>query len=184
MAQMKRFSIVVAACQNNGIGVNNQLPWRLRKEMNYFTRITSASCEGKQNAVVMGRKTWDSIPDKFRPLPNRVNVVLSNSLGQVPDGVYLFKSLKESLTSLSQNDSIDQIFIIGGAQVYKEAIEMNECEKVYLTKIDAHFECDTFFPEVDLTIYKPICLPEVPTEEQQESNIKYKFFVYQRSSLA
>lgn len=74
---MSRLTLIVAATKSNGIGQNGQLPWRLPKEMKYFARITSHAPENAQNAVVMGRNTWESIPNKFRPLPNRLNVVIS-----------------------------------------------------------------------------------------------------------
>lgn len=76
---MSRLTVVVAATSANGIGKGGQLPWRLPKEMAYFAKVTSAAPEGKTNAVVMGRNTWDSIPPKFRPLQKRTNVVISHN---------------------------------------------------------------------------------------------------------
>ena len=78
---MSRYTIIVAATKANGIGANGRLPWRLSKEMKYFAQVTSAAPEGKQNVVVMGRNTWESIPKKFRPLPRRFNVVISRNRG-------------------------------------------------------------------------------------------------------
>lgn len=79
---MKRgFSIVVAACRNNGIGKDGKLPWSLPGDMAQFKRVTSQTVDQtKQNAVIMGRLTWNSIPDKFRPLPKRLNVILSRNV--------------------------------------------------------------------------------------------------------
>ena len=74
---MSRLTLIVAATKANGIGQNGNLPWRLPKEMSYFAKVTSHAPEGKQNRVIMGRKTWESIPAKFRPLRDRLNVVLS-----------------------------------------------------------------------------------------------------------
>lgn len=76
---MSRLTIIVAATKSNGIGQNSRLPWRLPKEMAYFAHVTSNAPEGKSNAVVMGRKTWESIPKKFRPLPKRTNIVISRN---------------------------------------------------------------------------------------------------------
>jgi len=76
---MFRLTLIVAATKTNGIGQNARLPWRLPKEMAYFVRITSNAPEGHSNAVIMGRNTWESIPKKFRPLPNRVNIVTSRN---------------------------------------------------------------------------------------------------------
>src|SRR5882724_9147237 len=125
----KSFAIITAVCHNNGIGFEGRLPWKLKDEMSYFTRITSSAAEDKRNAVIMGRKTWESIPLKYRPLNNRVNVVLSKSLDQLPKGAdYLFASLSKSIEELSSDQSIDKLFVIGGQEVYKEAIDCNECE--------------------------------------------------------
>lgn len=81
---MSRFTIIVAATQSNGIGQKGRLPWRLPKEMAYFARMTSSAPEGSQNAVIMGRNTWESIPNKFRPLAKRVNLVLSKNKDYSP----------------------------------------------------------------------------------------------------
>jgi len=76
---MSRLTLIVAATSTNGIGKGGQLPWRLPKEMAYFAKVTSAAPEGKTNAVIMGRNTWESIPPKFKPLQRRTNIVLSRN---------------------------------------------------------------------------------------------------------
>lgn len=76
---MSRLTIIVAATKANGIGQNSRLPWQLPKEMKYFAKVTSTAPEGERNAVIMGRNTWESIPTKHRPLPNRVNIVTSRN---------------------------------------------------------------------------------------------------------
>jgi dihydrofolate reductase len=76
---MFRLTIIVAATKNNGIGQNSTLPWHLPKEMKYFAHATSAAPDGKSNAVIMGRNTWESIPKKYRPLSNRVNLIISRN---------------------------------------------------------------------------------------------------------
>jgi len=76
---MSRLTIIVAATKASGIGVNNSLPWRLPKELKYFTQATSNATDGQQNAVIMGRNTWESIPKKNRPLSNRYNIILSRN---------------------------------------------------------------------------------------------------------
>jgi len=76
---MFRLTIIVAATKHDGIGYNSTLPWRLPKEMKYFAQTTSAAPNGKVNAVIMGRNTWESIPKRHRPLPNRVNIVISRN---------------------------------------------------------------------------------------------------------
>lgn len=182
MNQTKSFAIIAAVCRDNGIGKSNNLPWRLKKEMDFFTRITSGtSSPSKKNAVIMGRKTWESIPAKFKPLPNRINVLLSKlSIEKPKEAHHLFKSLEESVSFLYKSEEVDKIFIIGGAGVYKESMAMNDCQKIYLTRIDADFDCDTFFPEINDNLFKLIQDPDVPDEEQEENGIKYKYHVYQR----
>ena len=183
MSNKKSIAMIAAVCHNNGIGFEGRLPWRLKNEMSYFTRVTSTSTDGKRNAVIMGRKTWQSIPPKFRPLVNRVNVVLSQTLSEVPKGAdYLFPSLRQSIEVLSKDDSIDKMFVIGGQEVYKEAIDSNEFEYIYLTRIDGHFQCDAFFPEVDPKQFENITEEDkdIPQEVQEENGLKYQFFLYKR----
>ena len=75
-----RLTLIAAATQSNGIGFKSSLPWRLRKEMAYFTRVTSEAPEGSVNAVIMGRKSWECIPNKYRPLVNRANVIITRNI--------------------------------------------------------------------------------------------------------
>jgi len=136
----KPLSIIVACASDGGIGKAGQLPWRLPGDMAYFKRITtetsaSAAGEGaKLNAVIMGRKTWDSIPAKFRPLPGRVNVVLSRNpaaLG-LPADVLGATSLEDALAAVDNRADIEQCFCIGGAEIYKECFEHARLSKVCL----------------------------------------------------
>src|SRR5689334_4792565 len=101
------FSIIVAVDEQFGIGRNKLLPWNIPGDMKHFKEITTRSSEGKQNFVIMGRKTWDSIPEKFRPLPGRVNCVLSRDLQMVlPAGVLRKTGLQEALHYAWQQDSV------------------------------------------------------------------------------
>ena len=180
-AGLKELAIISAACRSNGIGFKGKLPWRLPKEMAYFTRISSTSRNNSKNAVIMGRKTWDSIPKKFRPLEGRVNVVLSKSLSSRPEGVdYLFSSIEEAVSSLSSISEIDRLFIIGGSSLYEETVKSPLCSKIYLTRIDADFECDTFFPEFDHKVFTETQEEGVPSEVQTENGISYTFHVYSK----
>jgi dihydrofolate reductase len=181
-AGVKDLAVISALCRSNGIGLKGDLPWRLRKEMAYFTRITSTARDDNcKNAVIMGRKTWDSIPDKYRPLEGRINVVLSKTLTVSPKGAdYLFSSLEEAVSILSSVPSIDRLFVIGGSSVYEEALKSSFCSKVYLTRIDADFECDTFFPHFDDKDFLETKEESVPTEIQEEKGIRYTYHVYSR----
>ncbi|MEE6458704.1 hypothetical protein FKM82_000391 [Ascaphus truei] len=118
---------IVAVCPpGQGIGRSGSLPWPpLRNEFKHFQRLTMTSTvEGKQNAVIMGRKTWISIPEKNRPLKERINIVLSRELMEPPQGAHhLAKSLDEALELLQfpdLKDKVDDVWIIGGSSLYKE----------------------------------------------------------------
>ena len=155
---MISFSIIVAVDSKLGIGKNGGLPWHLPADLKHFKEITTRGTSSeRQNAVVMGRKTWESIPEKFRPLANRLNVVISRQdYLAVPEGVVHVKSLSEALNFLSvQVSEICGIFVIGGAQIFSQAVVHPACEKIYLTRIEHEYECDTFFPDV-LQNFTPI----------------------------
>lgn len=137
-AEKRRFSVVVAVCKKSrGIGKDGQLPWRLRSDMAYFKQLTRSTHDPcKRNAVIMGRKTWQSIPAKFRPLDDRVNIVLSRNPSAVselslPEGVICAESLDKALELLDENSelggTVENVFIIGGSSVYAEAIKSPSC---------------------------------------------------------
>lgn len=163
-------TLIVAATPKMGIGRNGQLPWpALKSEMAYFARVTRRAPAGAVNAVLMGRRTWDSIPPRFRPLRGRLNVVLTRrpeeSLGlglgkeKGVEGPLIARGLVEAMRALQERldgdgqgakmEGMGKVFVIGGAEVYKRALEMNEARRVLLTRVKTEFECDTFFP-VDL----------------------------------
>ena len=146
---LKPFNIIVAHDLNYGIGINNDIPWHLPVDMAYFKDITTTAATDKKNAVIMGRKTWESIPQKFRPLPNRQNIVLSRTQNTLT-GAQVVQSLDDALDYCDQNDNIDQIFVIGGSQIYEAAITHKRCQQLYITKVYQSFDCDAYFPT-----YKP-----------------------------
>ncbi|TMQ08881.1 MAG: dihydrofolate reductase [Deltaproteobacteria bacterium] len=140
------FDIVVAADLDWGIGKANGLPWpKLRGDLQHFKRITQAASEGQRNAVVMGRKTWESKEVAGRPLPSRLNVVVSRGELAVPAGVVVVHSLDEAL---SVGDA-ETIFVVGGAGLIRAAIERPDLRFVYLTRIDQRFDCDVRMPDLD-----------------------------------
>jgi len=144
------FSIVVATDSKNGIGINGNLPWRLSEDMKHFRDLTTGKHE-YHNAVIMGRKTWESIPSKFRPLPKRQNIVLSRN----PE----FECPGLPVTVLGSFDTAVQAlcsraFVIGGSEIYKEALDHPQCEDMYITRVRGEFECDTFFPPFEKIFYE------------------------------
>ena len=137
----KKFALVVATDSKRGIGIDGSLPWRLKHDMSHFKNLTMGRTQGK-NAVIMGRKTWESIPEKFRPLPGRINVVMSrNRSYPLPMETKRASSLDEALEV-----EADRLFVIGGAEIYSSAIDHDGCESIYVTRIDKEYECDTVFP--------------------------------------
>nr|XP_048706015.1 dihydrofolate reductase isoform X1 [Caretta caretta] len=174
---------IAAVCQNMGIGKNGDLPWPpLRNEFKYFQRMTmTTTVEGKQNALIMGKRTWFSIPEKNRPLKDRINIVLSRELKETPKGAdYLAKSLDDALVLLDSPElksKVDMVWIIGGSSVYKAAMEKPVHQRLFVTRILQEFESDTFFPEIDLKKYKHLPeYPGVPADVQEENGIRYTIY--------
>ncbi len=140
------FDIVVAADLDWGIGKDNGLPWpKLRADLRHFKKTTSTASPGKRNAIVMGRKTWESKEVGKAALPNRLNVVVSRSAYEVPAGVVAARSLDEALAV----PEVESIFVVGGAGVIVDAIERPDLRYVYLTRVESRFECDIKMPDLD-----------------------------------
>lgn len=175
------FYVIAACCRNNGIGMDNALPWKLKNELAYFNRMTTEPPEpDHKNIVIMGRKTWSSIPPKYRPLSDRTNVVLSRTVATIEDRDsvdHIFSSLPDALEGLSELRKKGQVWIIGGQSVYEEAVKMKECKRIYLTRIDHDFDCDTFFPNIDEELYEQKPLPD---PHHEENGIKYEYTLWER----
>jgi dihydrofolate reductase len=140
------FDIVVAADQNWGIGKANALPWpKLRGDLQHFKRITSTASEGRRNAIVMGRKTWESKEVACRPLPNRTNVVVTRGKLEVSPGVIVASTLDDALAVTG----VETIFVVGGAVLIRTAIERSDLRYVYLTRIGQTYRCDVQMPDLD-----------------------------------
>ncbi|XP_067617178.1 dihydrofolate reductase [Eurosta solidaginis] len=184
-SKMLKFNLIVAVCENSGIGLKGELPWRLRSELKYFSYTTRRrENPKKQNAVIMGRKTFYCIPENKRPLLGRLNVVLSRTLkaSELPTNVLLYPSLEEAMQQLEQSDQIETVWIVGGSAVYKEAMASQRCHRIYLTKIYKDFDCDTFFPAIPLDFVEVIGDPETPQGIQEEEGIRYEYIVLEKMS--
>ena len=140
------FAIVVAADEAGGIGKDGKLPWKLPAEMAFFKKLTSEARPGLHNAVIMGRRTYESILPKFRPLRDRINVVLSRDPAYRPEGAQSAGSLDGALDLLRALDDVDRVFCIGGAEIYRLALVHDECAGIYLTRVHALFDCDATLP--------------------------------------
>jgi dihydrofolate reductase/thymidylate synthase len=185
---MAATAIVAASARCRGIGWKGDLPWKLPGDMKHFSKLTKTNGSDKVNAVIMGRNTWNSIPSKFRPLPGRTNVVLS-SQGRIrderdceyPEDVIIASGLADAWDQLSALDNLGEIFVIGGARVYQEAIEQKYVHKVILTQVETpdSMEFDTFFPPLedqDWTLQET-------SEPQQENGLSYKFQTFLRPNV-
>lgn len=141
-----KFSLVVATDEKRGIGNDGELPWKLRHDMAHFKSLTTGRNAGR-NAVIMGRKTWESIPQKYRPLPGRINVVMSrNKSYPLPQEARRASNLEEALSVQA-----DKLFVIGGAEIYSSAIDHKGCEDIFVTRIMKEYECDAIFPPFEGT---------------------------------
>lgn len=142
-----KLNLIVAVCKNRGIGINNCLPWDYKCDLKLFSKITKGKCN---NAIIMGRKTFDSIG---RVLPDRMNIILSRqSIKTNIENVMYFTNLEEAILSC-QTQNFDEAYIIGGASIYEEALKTKQIDSLHITEINKDFECDTFFPNISLEIF-------------------------------
>jgi dihydrofolate reductase len=143
------FDVVVAADLDWGIGKANGLPWpKLKADMAHFRRVTSAASEGKLNAIIMGRKTWQSNEMGGKPLPKRLNVVVTRQGVTVPEGVVVAGSLEAALMA-ARGDNIENVFVVGGAELIRHAITHPQLRWIYLTRVEDRFGCDVAIPDLD-----------------------------------
>ena len=158
-------AIISAASENNVIGKNNDLPWYLPADLTHFKNLTS----GKH--IVMGRKTYESVG---RPLPNRVNIVVSRNPDFVAEGCKTVTCLADAISIANGND----LFVCGGSEIYKQALEVADI--MYLTRIHAVFKGDTYFPSFDenrwTIVDKKDCIPD------EKNKYSYSFITYKKTN--
>jgi len=159
-------TLIVALDAARGIGIRNALPWRLPEDLAHFKRLTTG------HAIVMGRKTFDSIG---RPLPNRRNIVVTRNRDWRHDGVVSATSLAQAIELAGD----DEIFVIGGAQIFDEALPL--ATRMVVTEIARTFECDTFFPAIDATRWRETARE---TYHSEANACDYAFVTYQRNTAA
>jgi dihydrofolate reductase len=155
-----KVALIVAMDQERGIGKNNDLMWHLAADMQFFKQTTSGQI------VVMGRKNYDSIPERFRPLPNRENVVITRNIDFKADNCLVFHNI-EAVFSHYHDEDERTIFIIGGGEIYKLALETGLVQEMYITHVDASYNADTFFPEFDETVWEK---SEILSHSKDEKN--------------
>lgn len=143
-----KHNIIVAVCNGNGIGHSNKLPWYYKEELRNFSKVTKGN---GNNAIIMGKNTWDSLPKK--PLPGRINIVLSSSYQSITNLEYpntWFCTSLERMNSIPciKNAELDECWYIGGEVLYKNMIKNPLIDELFISKIPKNFECDRFFPEI------------------------------------
>lgn len=181
-----KLNVIVAACENNGIGKNGELPWRLRNEMKHFSKMTKmTSAPEKKNMVIMGRKTWESIPSKFRPLPGRLNIVLTSRPKEEfeeTNGSIICKSFEAAMEEArARKEEVETVWAIGGSSVYQAALSSEMLHRVYLTRILCTIECDTFLPPFnEKNEFKLVIDPAVSQDRQEENGLQYKYEIYEK----
>ena len=166
-----KVSLIVAVSENGVIGKDNDLIWHLPKDMQFFKEITIG------HHVIMGRKNFESIPHKYRPLPNRTNIIITRQSEYKAGGCIVVNSVKTALEIAKNNGDIEP-FIIGGGQIYRIALEENLVDKIYLTKIHHSFKGDTFFPELS-SDWKETNKTENKADDKHKYN--YDFITLERN---
>ena len=162
-------SHLVALSNNFVIGVNNELPWKLKKDLQHFSAYT------QNKAIVMGRKTFESIG---RPLPNRKNIVISSWL-EPQEGLEVVSNLNQAIEVASQwnkdNSTEEEIVLIGGGYVFKES--KNIVNKLVLTRVECEIDGDVFYPQIDLSNWKEISRESYKRDSENEYDFKIETFV-------
>ena len=187
-----KYNLIVAMCQNNGIGYKGVIPWHLKADLKYFSKLTKG--KGK-NALVMGNNTWQSLPSinsMVKGLPGRDNFILSKSgsnfdmLHNCERLIKTFKTIDELEVFFSRNGNgngkamYEEIWIIGGAQIYNQFLLRESINKCYITYIDKEFNCDTFFP-----VLEPSDWLEVERKSEYDTGYvcKVDYVVYEKVRL-
>jgi dihydrofolate reductase len=157
-------SIIAAHDRNRVMGVNNDLPWSLPSDLKHFQRAT------RGQAVIMGRNTWLSLPEAYRPLPGRDNHIVSRTMGieRAGDRFDIHSTLEEAVDAAGGD-----AWIIGGAQLYKSALDIDIVDRLVITEIDHAFDGDVFFPDFDRTIF-----PEIERISVTTDNFPYDIVTY------
>jgi dihydrofolate reductase len=163
---LPRIALIAGVARNGAIGRDNELLWRLPADMAHFKALTMG------HPVIMGRRTWDSLPARFRPLPGRRNLVLSRDAGLRLEGAQVCATLDAALAACAD---VPLVYVIGGAQVYAEALP--RAVRLELTEIDADFEADCFFPPWDRAAFACTARESHRSEPQ---GWRYDFATYER----
>ena len=162
-----KITLIVAKANNNVIGKDNQLIWKLSADLKRFKNLTSG------HFILMGRKTFESLG---RTLPNRTHLIISRDRNyQAPEGHYAFNSFEEAIIFCNKIE-VEKLFIIGGGQIYQETI--NLCDQLEITEVQTEPDGDTFFPKIDSNLWEEVEREEFRADEKNE--FPYAFVTYQK----
>lgn len=164
-----KISLIAAISLNNLIGKDNDLPWKLPKDMKYFMETT------KGHHVIMGRKNYDSIPKKFMPLPNRTNIVLSRNTELEVPGCILINDIQKGI-DLAREAGESELFIIGGSDIYNLALPI--ADRLYLTEVNVFLDGDVYFPAIDYSKWNKVSSASHPSDEKHVYS--FEFNVYEK----
>jgi dihydrofolate reductase len=164
-----KISLIAALAENHVIGKNNDLPWSLPDDMKYFMETT------KGHHCIMGRKNYDSIPSKFRPLANRTNIVVTRQFEFTAPGCAVVNSI-ESAFEIARENNEAEVFIIGGAEIYRQSLAF--ADRLYLTEINAPIDGDTYFPGINSTEWEEVSRKHHPADDKHQ--YAFDFVIYQR----
>ncbi len=164
-----KISFIVAISDNNVIGKDNSLIWHLPADMKYFKEKTTGHC------IITGRKNYESIPEKFRPLPNRTNMVITRQKDYYAPGALVFNSIEEAL-KVAESKEEQEIFIIGGAEIFKQSMHL--ADKLYVTVIHHLFVGDVYFPEIDPKLWK--ITKQIDHKMDEKNKYDYSFLEYEK----
>lgn len=156
-------TLIAAVAENNALGKDNQLLWHLPDDFTRFKNITSG------HHIIMGRKTFESFP---KPLPNRTHVIITRQKDYQPEACLIVDSLAKAISVCPKDEDL---FIIGGGEIYKQSIEM--ADKLDITRVHHTFDADTFFPEIDLTKWKLTSEEYRPKDEKHHFDFTFETYI-------
>ncbi|MEP5610621.1 MAG: dihydrofolate reductase [Cyclobacteriaceae bacterium] len=159
-----KISMIAAMGSNRVIGKDNDIPWHLPDDFKYFKETT------ERHHVIMGRKNWESLPPKFRPLPNRPNLLITRQQDYIANGAAIFQSLQQAL-SFAKDSNETEAFIIGGGEIYRMGLSF--ADKIYLTEINGGFEGQTTFPEFDTNEWVEVSREHHDTDDRHEYSFDF-----------
>lgn len=165
---MSRISIIAAIGKERELGFRGKLLWHLPDDLRRFKRLTMG------HPIIMGRKTWESLPTKFRPLPGRTNIVVTRQTGYKAPGATVADSFEHARAAAARARGAEEVFVIGGGELYREALPL--ADRLYLTLVNDTAEADTFFPSYEQEF-------KIISDETGMGEPPHRFFTFERTVI-